>query len=76
MKADERLKIFLGNYDKEIVKQVMELRVIIDSIFPEIIEQVDLPANSILSYIFVTLISGSPLHFDFFGQDLCLNIAF
>ena len=55
MKADERLKIFLGNYDKEIVKQVMELRVIIDSILPEIIEQVDLPANSILSYIFFTL---------------------
>ena len=51
MKADERLKIFLGNYDKEIVKQVMELRVIIDSILPEIIEQVDLPARMI-AYVY------------------------
>lgn len=47
MKEDELIKIFLGNYDKQIVSLAMKLREIIASYLPEINEQVDLPARMI-----------------------------
>ena len=51
MNEDARLKIFLGNYDKQIIKQVMKLREIISANLPEIKEQVDLPARMI-AYVY------------------------
>ena len=51
MKENELLKIFLGNYDKPIVGQVMKLREVISANLPGIIEQVDLPARMI-AYVY------------------------
>ncbi len=51
MIEDERLKIFLGQYDKEIAQNVMKLREIISATLPGIKEQVDLPAKMI-AYIY------------------------
>ncbi len=51
MKEDERLKIFLANYDKPIVNQVMKLRKVLSANLPGIIEQVDLPARMI-AYVY------------------------
>lgn len=51
MNEDARLKIFLGNYDKQIIKQVMKLREIISATLPKIKEQVDLPARMI-AYVY------------------------
>jgi hypothetical protein len=51
VKEDERLKIFLANYDKPIVNQVMKLRKVLSANLPGIIEQVDLPARMI-AYVY------------------------
>jgi hypothetical protein len=51
MKQDERFKIFLGNFDKQIVEQVFKIRKVIAEILPDIIEQVDLPARMI-AYVY------------------------
>lgn len=51
MIEDERLKIFLGQYDKEIVQNIMRLRELISAALPGIKEQVDLPAKMI-AYIY------------------------
>lgn len=51
MIEDERLKIFLGQYDKEIVQNIMRLRELISAALPGIKEQVDLPAKMV-AYIY------------------------
>ena len=51
MIEDERLKIFLGNYDKHIIEIAMRLREIISNTLPDIKEQVDLPARMI-AYVY------------------------
>lgn len=51
MIEDERIRIFLGQYDKEIVQNVMRLREIISTTLPGIKEQVDLPAR-IITYVY------------------------
>lgn len=51
MIEDGKLKIFLGQYDKEIVNNIMSLREIISDCLPGIKEQVDLPAKMI-AYIY------------------------
>ncbi len=51
MIQDERLKIFLGQYDNEIAQNVMKLREIISELLPGVKEQVDLPAKMI-AYIY------------------------
>lgn len=51
MKEDEILKIFLGNYEQQIVRLILRLRQVISSNLPDIIEQVDLPAKMI-AYIY------------------------
>lgn len=51
MKEDERLKIFLANYDKLIANKVMKLRKVLSANLPGIIEQVDLPARMI-TYVY------------------------
>ncbi len=47
MKEDKRVKIFLGNYSKETIQLVMELRKVISSILPAVSEETDLAARMI-----------------------------
>jgi hypothetical protein len=51
MKQDERIKIFLGNFDKQAAEQVFKIRKVIAEILPDIIEHVDLPARMI-AYVY------------------------
>ncbi|HKB84564.1 MAG TPA: DUF1801 domain-containing protein [Ignavibacteriaceae bacterium] len=51
MKEDGKLRIFLGNYDKQIADRVMKLREVLSELLPGIIEQVDLPARMI-AYVY------------------------
>ncbi len=51
MKEDGKLRIFLGNYDKQIAARVMKLREVLSELLPGIIEQVDLPARMI-AYVY------------------------
>ncbi len=51
MKEDGKLRIFLGNYDKQIIDRVMKLREVLSQNLPGIIEQVDLPARMI-AYVY------------------------